>query len=182
MAWAVEIFFDESGEGRVRSLWNALRLPEADATLYEGASRPHLSLAVLDSQDGALEEKTAAVAGRTAPFGLVFGGIGAFPEAGALYLRPEPSGALQALYREMLGELGTLRGRVWPLYLPGQWTPHATVAMGLEEASLRGALRKAVKAFAPFAVRCRSLAVVKFRPVAVTGEYPLGGTGYFNAK
>jgi hypothetical protein len=114
MAWAVEIFFDEPGEGRVRFLWNTLRLPEADATLYEEGSRPHLSLAVLSSQDGTLEKKAAAVAGRTAPFGLVFGGIGAFPETGTLYLRPEPSGALQALYRDMLAELGTLRGGSGP--------------------------------------------------------------------
>ncbi|NLG36421.1 MAG: 2'-5' RNA ligase family protein [Clostridiales bacterium] len=182
MAWAVILFFDENSEYRIRSLWDCLRIPGSDAVLYDGASRPHLSLAVLDSQDGTLEERVGGLAERTSPFTLTFTGLSAFPDSGVLYLTPLASGVLEAAYRDMMAALGPLTNRVWPLYLPGKWVPHTTVAMGLDERCVRKIRRAASRVFTPFTASCLSLGVVKFRPVVATGEYPLGGSGRENGE
>lgn len=182
MAWAVILFFDDHSEGRIRSLWDCLRTPESDAVLYDGASRPHLSLAVLDGQDGTLEERVSGLSARTAPFTLTFKGLSAFPDSGVLYLTPLASGALEAVYRDTMAALGSLTSRVWPLYLPGKWVPHTTVAMGLDDRCVRIIHRAASRIFTPFTASCLSLGVVKFRPVVVTGEYPLGGSGRENGE
>lgn len=173
MAWSVVLFFDSLSERRIRELWARLRIPGSDAILYEDASRPHLSLSVLETQDGTLEERVAAVAARTGPFCLHFAALGHFHGSGVLYMSPRLSEPLDTLYHDMYASYGPLREQVWPLYSPGKWVPHSTVAMGLDPSGIRGTLRRARGLFIPFTARCVSLAVVKFRPVDITGEYPL---------
>ncbi|HKT37314.1 MAG TPA: 2'-5' RNA ligase family protein [Ktedonobacterales bacterium] len=119
-------------ERAVRDLWAELA---ADYGLGEAPRRvpfPHVSYQIAADYDRVrLEEALAREAVRHAPIRVTLTGLGAFaaPEP-VLYLAVERNAALDALHAALWQSLvaGDVARQWSPLYAPGSWVPHITLA------------------------------------------------------
>lgn len=76
------------------------------------------------------------------PLPLRLESLGVFPESGVVFLAPRPTSALLALHRRIVHGLADLdaAGSLDALLVPGQWTPHCTLAGHLDPAGLGAAV------------------------------------------
>jgi 2'-5' RNA ligase len=130
MVAALEIYFDQYAERRLRRLWSALGeagVPNLGTHTHR-LHRPHLSLAVADALDP--EPVAAALAGMTLPppLRLSLQHVGQFP-GGVLWLGPAPTAELLDLHAEALERLDRAGVEVSELYRTGIWVPHTTLSM-----------------------------------------------------
>ncbi len=172
MGFAVELFLNEREGAVIREAFAALGSPMATI----GAS-PHVSLAVFGDEvdcEG-LVAATEQFAQATKPFTIRFSSIGVFPtEEAVLFLAPVVTSELLDLHRRLHDEL-TVRGiRGDPLYVPGAWVPHCTIAI---EQPLTDSLER-LQGLGPHSLLGEylvdSVHVVEFRPVVTRAAFPLG--------
>ena len=176
MGFAVEMYLDSAAEERVRSVWRSLRAAGLDSTMLDRGTRPHLSLAGIESVDMGLlcaliEEFAVSVVGCRSEFAAV----GTFPgDEGVVFLAPVVSRELLALHRTFHERLGQLGQRSWEDYLPGRWVPHCTVGLGLAGSSLSEAigLCRNSTALGPFEVA--ELGLIRFPPVTTVCAHGAG--------
>jgi 2'-5' RNA ligase len=173
MGWAVVLLPEDEGRRRAECVWRAVAQAGFPAHLFEGENQPHISLAVLQTQDGSLQAITARFAAEVTPFGVTFGAVGSFG-TDVIYLEPEPKSYLLALNRALTAALGSLAALIDRYYVPGTFQPHLTVAFKVPEEGFSGALRAVNGSFVPFHARFNRLAVVKFHPAKVVETHYLG--------
>jgi len=142
MAHAIEMFFDDHADSAVRALWLQMAgagLPSL-ATRSHRRHRPHVTLAVTQSLDRAdLEPVRAALAGHGPVLALP--ALGIFPGGGVLFLGAVVTGGLLALHARVHQALAGQPVTHSPYYLPGQWTPHCTLAQDLTGGQLAAAIQ-----------------------------------------
>ncbi len=173
MPYAVELFFDQRTDTAVRRLWKWLADEGISTYLASSDSIPHISLGGFDDLD---EMQTAQVTGvlqelseTTEPFPLTFAGIEGFVNKGVIFLAPEPSEFLSGLHGRFCDALGDLGSLLWPLYAPGTWAPHCTLAVELLPCSrhlvdqVRRALSEHIEL--PWPLTVERMGMVKFRPI-----------------
>lgn len=139
MVAAIELYFEPTGERRIRTLWTALEAAGVRtlANHTHRRHRPHLSLAVADEfRPGPV---AAALGTLPLPVPVSFQHVGVFP-GGVLWLGPAPTRALLSLQQEAVARLDTAGIPIWPLYRPDAWVPHSTLSM----VARREAVAKAV--------------------------------------
>jgi hypothetical protein len=175
MGWAVILLPDERGDASAQRVWRAVRGAGFPSMLFEGDNRPHISLSVLETQDGSLDAAVRRFAAETQPVTVMLGSVGYFGET-VIYLSPEPASSLLAMNRSLTAHLGPLSALADGHYLPGQWQPHLTVAFKIPEGGFNRALHVVRNNFVPFTTTFASVAVVKFNPVKIVNVYMLGVT------
>jgi 2'-5' RNA ligase len=106
------------------------------------------------------------------PVPLRFTAIGVFPASGVLHLTPAASAALPALHAALHRAVGA-EGR--PHFQLGDWTPHCTLATGLDSAALGAGTAALAADFADFEATLSALAVVEFPPPRLHWRRKLGG-------
>ncbi len=132
MTRAVQLYFDEDGEARVRRVWAALEAAGLDmlAPYRDPAYRPHVSLAVFSAgQIQAYLPRLQQAAARLAGHELLL------PAAGFFLDGPRPTGFLGVAmtsklldaHRRVAALLTAAGARTRPFYLAGSWTPHCTI-------------------------------------------------------
>jgi hypothetical protein len=134
MAHAIEMFFDGQADAEVRRIWQALAgagLPSLAIRTHR-RHRPHVSLTVCDSPDGAdLTRLRAVLAGRHPVLRLYV--LGTFPgSGGVLFLGVPVTTSLVALHAQVHEALAGQPVTHWPYYLPGNWVPHCGLAQDLD--------------------------------------------------
>lgn len=129
MVAALEMYFDQAGERRLRTLWDALeeaRVPTLGTHTHR-RHRPHLSLVAADELPPAAA--LAALDGFRVPdLPISFQHVGQFP-GGVLWLGPTPTKELLALHADALSRMDAAGIAVWDLYRTGTWVPHCTLSM-----------------------------------------------------
>lgn len=102
MGFAVELYFDEARDNRVRQLWQALAAGGITSGMVDIEARPHISLAVLDSgRPSTIQSGIADFAGQIEPFSLQFSSVGSFPTAeGVVFLAPVVTNTLLAVHAQ----------------------------------------------------------------------------------
>lgn len=140
MGYSIELYFDPLFEEKIYRLWDDLAKSGVPSILQQIGSRPHLSLAVLETIDeievpGLLEGFIRSYA----RFFIEFNAFGLIPgDRQAVFLAPVPGLSLlemqQSLYR-LLHQSGYV-----PVerYKPDKWLPHCTIS---KELSPSGALQ-----------------------------------------
>jgi 2'-5' RNA ligase len=132
MTIAIQLFFDEAGEARIRDLWS--RLEQAGvprlARFATPEYRPHLALGVVTADDlGDVLPDLRSATADALDLELTLTGFGFFVDPGRTlaFLTVIPSTELLAVHRDLAEALGKagLEGR--PHYAPGGWTPHCTL-------------------------------------------------------
>ena len=131
VAHAVELQLDDAAARKVLGLLAVLEAAGvAPVTASSPHAHPHVSVAVTaDGRPEAVRDALVGVATAGLP-PLRLSSVGAFvtPEA-VVFLGVTPTPALLELNRRVHARLDAARLAVWPLYRPGTWVPHCTLAM-----------------------------------------------------
>jgi 2'-5' RNA ligase len=169
MAHAVEMFFDKHADAAVRALWRRLAaagLPSL-ATRTHRRHRPHVSLTVTESLDQAdLAPLRMALAGHGPALQLTV--LGTFPGSeGVLFLGAVITEDLLALHSRVHQALAGQPVTHWPVYLPGRWVPHCTLAQQLGSDEIATAFRL-LRGYQPVTARVTSAGITDTATGALT--------------
>lgn len=149
MGFAIELYFDDATQHAVREVRTALAGAGVRAVLDELGDRPHISLAVASQLDElALEPRLRRFAAETRPFPVTFDAVSSFATGeGVVFLAPAASEALSRAHAALHRVLAELGIESLPYYTAAQWTPHCTVAQGVEPHMMAQTLRRAGSCF-----------------------------------
>jgi hypothetical protein len=134
---ALELYLDEASERSVLSLWaalDALGVPSLGSA-PGAAYRPHVSLAVFAETDlpglvAALGPALFSCPGLP----LTLASLGFFVGAQSVaFLGVTPTERLLDTHRNVHAALVGVTEESWPVYEPGAWVPHCTLAMNLND-------------------------------------------------
>jgi 2'-5' RNA ligase len=131
VAHAVELALDDAATRKVLGLLAVLEAAGvAPITAASPHVHPHVSVAVAaEAAPEVLRDALLGVATAGLP-PLTLSSVGAFvtPEA-VVFLGVTPTAMLLELNRRVHARLDAAKVAVWPLYRPGIWVPHCTLAM-----------------------------------------------------
>ncbi|MDR3660034.1 MAG: 2'-5' RNA ligase family protein [Mycobacterium sp.] len=139
MVHSVELLFDPDTEAVIRRSWDALR--DAGIPAQPPVARPHATLAVAQQIEDGVLPALACLAGRF-PFRARIGTTLVFGRSvGILARLVVPSGELLDLHAEVC-RLSARHLRPGPMShtMPGDWTPHVTLARRVSPDRLASAL------------------------------------------
>lgn len=147
LAHAIELELDEAASRKVLGLLAVLSAAGvAPITSLSPHVHPHVSIGVAaDAEPEAVRDALVGVATAGLP-PLRLSSVGGFitPEP-VVFLGVTPTAALLELNRRVHARLDTARLGAWPLYRPGTWVPHCTLAIRPRDlAAALAALRAAV--------------------------------------
>jgi 2'-5' RNA ligase len=144
MVHSIELLFDRDTEAAIRRIWNDLAA--ADIPSQAPAGRPHVTLLVADRIAAEVDAVLRPVAARL-PLGCTVGAALFLGRSNAIMARlivpTSPLLGLQAQVHRLCD--GHLEPGPGPNTLPGQWTPHVTLARRVGGGALARALRIAGK-------------------------------------
>ena len=140
MVHSIELVFDGDTEAVIRHIW--ADLAGAGIPSQAPASRPHVTLAAAERIDVDVDELLRSVSQRL-PLNAAIGAPVLFGRANVVFARlVVPTSELLALHAEVHRLCHPhLRPAPMPNCLPGQWTPHVTVARRVGGGQLGRALR-----------------------------------------
>ena len=175
MALAVELHFDGRTEEMVNALREEIRAAGIASSKPPAADRPHISLAVVETEDEAgLSALVAQFAAETdrCPVDLV--SLASFSSSkGVLFLAPVPTIRLLELHRRLHERLLARGLENDPLYDPGSWVPHCTLEMGLSGSQLASAFDSCWRSFTPTSGELVAAGVVAYPPRRLFSVTPL---------
>lgn len=166
MALAVELYFDAPTEETVDSLRDAVHAAGIDASPQLAGSRPHISLALVETEDIVqLSDVVAKFAAETESVPVSLVSLASFASIkGVLFLAPVPTTRLLEIHAHLYEGL-TAKGLTSDqLYGPGSWVPHCTLEMGLSSSELATAFDSCWRNFSPVEGRLVSAGVVSYPP------------------
>ncbi|OBF03211.1 hypothetical protein A5730_22270 [Mycobacterium sp. ACS4054] len=140
MVHSIELLFDGETEATIRGLWDALA--DAGIPSQAPAGRPHVTLAVADRIADEADAALGPLTGRL-PLGCGVGASLLLGRSNAILARlVVPSAELLEFHAEVHRLAGEhLAPAPAPTSLPGQWTPHVTLARRVGGPALSRALR-----------------------------------------
>jgi len=144
MVHSIELVFDRDTEAAVRRIWTDLAA--AGIPSQAPASRPHVSLVVADAIAAEVDTLLEAVSKRM-PLSCVVGAPLVFGRAKVVLARlVVPTADLLTVHAEVYRLCGLhLQPQPMANCIPGQWTPHVTLARRVGGAALGRAMRVAGK-------------------------------------
>jgi 2'-5' RNA ligase len=144
MVHSIELVFDQDTEVAVRRIWTDLAA--AGIPSQAPASRPHVSLVVAGAIPAEVDPLLESVSTRM-PLRCVIGAPLLFGRAKVVLARlVVPTTDLLAVHAAVYRLCGPhLQPQPMPNCVPGQWTPHVTLARRVGAAALGRAMRIAAK-------------------------------------
>jgi 2'-5' RNA ligase superfamily len=133
MRYAVEVYFDQAAEERIRSLWRMLESEGLPPTgFFTPNYHPHISVAgfeapALDGVTGALRKTVEAAAAPAPALSLSMLGFFLDSDRPLAVLGVTVSDALLRLHAEIMDTLRATGVEPGPYYQPLRWTPHCTL-------------------------------------------------------
>ncbi len=172
VAHAVELQLDDAAARKVLGLLAVLEaVGVAPITAASPHVHPHVSVAVAaDESPEAVKDALVGVATAGLP-PLRLSSVGAFvtPEA-VVFLGVTPTAPLLELNRRVHARLDAAKVAAWPLYRPGIWVPHCTLAMRPADLTAAlSALRAAVLPIESSPVALRIVEVPTGKPTGTIG-------------
>jgi len=130
---AVELYLDSGSEQRVRSLWAELheRGVVSLGAAPDAEYRPHVSLAVFtDTELSTLIAALTPVLAASEGLALTLASLGFFPGLDSVaFLGVVPTARLLDTHQRVHTALAELSAASWPIYEPGNFVPHCTLAL-----------------------------------------------------
>ncbi|MCA0993355.1 2'-5' RNA ligase family protein [Pseudalkalibacillus hwajinpoensis] len=137
MYWFIALF-DEQTEAQVKAIWQELKEQSLSYYIDEVKDgRPHITLASYEELDK--EEyirKIDAFYEEVKKVELTFNTISSFLNYGTIFLTPTVTENLLSLHSAHHHHFERFNGSANPLYLPGKWIPHCTLANDLSSEEL----------------------------------------------
>jgi 2'-5' RNA ligase len=158
MSFAIELYFDEDAEAVVLEAWKAMADAGISTAMLDGVQRPHVTLGVCDEISQTFKNALALFAKEITPFDLSLSSVGVFNSAeGVVFLAPTVTRSLLDLHQRFHVFLDQHSAKKWPLYLPGAWVPHCTLALRLTPEQLQQAF--AIAATIKLPMMCRIIEI-----------------------
>lgn len=172
--FSIELFFDPSGDERVRELWQRIQAAGLPSPLLARGHVPHVSLAVCEELDPiAFAAELARFAAAESPLVLSLVSVSTFATAeGVLFLAAVKTRALLELHERCWRIFAAHARKPWDYYRPERWVPHCTLSMGLDPAQLAAALQICVGARLPIEVVAQSVSLSEPLRAAVLARFP----------
>ena len=170
MDYALELFFDQESEDRVRRYWEAVRAQTGIAYLESVGSRPHVSIGVFtDIGTGRACGLLREAAAHLAAFPLRFQSVGVFTHPQPwVWLAPVVTAQLLALHASLHAAFAFCDSGAFAYYRPGAWVPHCAVAYAPDISALKPAVQALLQTFEPFTAWAGEIAWVEMtKPVRV---------------
>ena len=143
MVHSVELLFDADADAAIRRLWDDLANAgvRSQAGHKAPSNRPHVTLAVAETMDSAVDDALRPVLSRL-PLRCTIGAPMLFGRRDFTLVRlVVPSSELLSLHAEVHSAcLPHMPSGPLPHSQPGQWTPHVTLARRVPAAQLQSAL------------------------------------------
>ncbi len=134
MKYAIELYFDERSEERIRSLANKIAEAQISAKYLEWKTRPHITLACFNDVDEELcIAKLKAFAQNRQRMPACLASVGMFTDTKTVYLAPIMTSGMYQFQMELYEELCEFdtKGHEW--YAPNRWAPHCAIALTKED-------------------------------------------------
>ncbi len=176
MPFAVHLFFDAAIETAVRNAWKELADNGIAPYMHQSNNRPHLTLAIY--QDLNLKECQPAlqtIASALTPIPVCFEHVGVFPTVPAgVFISPTVTINLLQFHAQIQKTLQGVGTAPNAYYLPGQWTPHCTLALELDPLLTPRVLEVGLRMPWPLRGEVTEIGVIQFRPVEHLFGFSLG--------
>jgi 2'-5' RNA ligase len=173
--FAIALGFDESTAAVIRRVrLNIGFARDDDAT----SPPPHITLAACSGLNTELfRVEAAGFAAHTPRLPCTLASIGIFPTVeGVLYLAPSITADLVQLQLEVVDRLRAVGAEIERYWLPGQWVPHCTLALGIPREEIATAVAGTLTGWQPLAGHLVRLGVASIDPPELRYEFPLGRT------
>jgi len=175
MPFAVVLYFDGKEEQAFLDIWKALAKEKLSANLFEAGIRPHITLAIYDELEcQPCENELAKIASRTNPISFQISHLGVFtqPEP-VVFAAPTLTEEFLDVHRSIHLGLVNKSKNPWERYLPDQWVPHCTLALGFSLDELEKILEKCLVLKFPLEIIANQVGVVEFQPMKDLFKYDL---------
>lgn len=172
--FAIETFFDEASETRVRAVWQRIAAAGLPSTLLAHGHTPHVSLAVAEDLDPlAFAPVLAAFAASEPALSIRLASAATFATAeGVLFLGVVATRVLLERHERFHSRFERAARGAWPYYRPGHWVPHCTLTTGLTPKQLGAALELCAEGVLPLDVTLSSVAIVEPRRAKIHARFP----------
>lgn len=165
MAYAVNLLFNHSLADAVAERWRRLADTGLSRSMLNLGYPPHVTLTVYDTLDA--DVATVAldqVFEKVARMFVMLTNVTTFGAgSGVLYAALEPSPDLMRLHAVTAAAIGQV---CRPYYRPGGWSPHCTLATGIDDANLEHARAALEEDWRPQSGFFETATFVEFLPVA----------------
>jgi 2'-5' RNA ligase len=161
--YAVELFVNEEADLYIRGIWEQLSNENIDSSLNEIKEiSPHITLAVYED----INEKDFIEDFRTfkssfKPIDTHFDILGTFPMTGTCFVKPTVTEELLNIHSTYYKKFKAFNEKASPYYLPGRWSPHCTLGIGLSTEKLKEVFNFSVDRFKPLRVTFTDVALIK---------------------
>jgi 2'-5' RNA ligase len=163
LRFAIVLELDDVASAAVRQITQRVATVAPDSATSVASVTPHVTLAACRNLDvERFRPMLAELAARTPIIATTLASLGVFPTAeGVIFLAPAIAQGLVELQLGVLTRLQDLGAEVEPYWLPGQWVPHCTVAIGVSSERMSTAVGRAYEAFHPIAASLTRLSTVE---------------------
>ncbi|WP_221565368.1 2'-5' RNA ligase family protein [Alkalihalobacillus sp. TS-13] len=171
MKYAVELFFDENTEGYVKSIWEGLKNKGITSKMADIQEiRPHITLAVYHAGipiEQYIRTFKNAV-DKLSSFKVKFESLSVFPPSGdfptsVVFAPPTMTTQLFNIHQQFYKDFQEYTAYANELYLPENWTPHCTYAIGLDDEAMSKTLNYCHDRFEPKECTITEIGVVEIR-------------------
>lgn len=173
MPFAVVLYFDEINERKFLNIWESLAKEGLSTNLIEAGIRPHITLAIYDELEcRPCENKLAKIASQTKPIKFQITHLGLFkdPEP-VVFAAPTFTQEFLDFHKQIHAVLAKESKNPWEKYLPDQWVPHCTLALGFDPANLDMIIRNCLVLEFPMDIQANQVGVVEFQPMKDLFKY-----------
>lgn len=164
-SFGIVLLLDPFSELAVRSIWATLAHEGITASLPAiVCALPHITLSICRDLD---QEQTRfglqQFAAGLPAFQISFSALGAFPTQNgtAVFLQPTITEDLLCAHRRLHTALEEVQQEVSPHYLPGRWTPHCSLGIGLPEPVAKLALSSCLSLRLPLLGQVQAVALLE---------------------
>jgi 2'-5' RNA ligase len=178
MGYAIVLFFDPPSCRRIEDLRIGISKTAGLAASAEGASRPHISLALMDALETIepVNRVLRTFSHNVFPFELKLESVGWFPTVeGVMFLAPLVTRQLLNIHESLHRLLGGEGLISMPYYLPGKWVPHCTIAVGIPPSAAARAMDEILRSDVFGCVALTEVGLVEFQPIKYLSTFPLVG-------
>lgn len=159
--YVVDMFLDKKASRYVKSIWQALSENGIDSSLINmDGLFPHITLAVYDDIDkNKFIEKMKEFKLQLDVIDTKFDILGVFPTTGACITTPVVTEELLTLHRKYYDYFKEFNSNARAYYLPDNWNPHCSLAMGLDKEKLMEAFKFILNMYEPFEASLEDIAL-----------------------
>ena len=175
MPYAVVLYFNKQSEKFIRDIWSRLSNNGIPSEIHHVGIRPHITLAIYDELTcQPCDSELSRFAPQTAHLRLNFTHLGFFtqPEK-VLFLAPTPTSELLDFHAHVHKLLNQQTKAPWEMYQPGQWVPHCTLALGLDQEMFEKGASICSDIKLPVEMHATQIGVVEFLPVTEMYHFDL---------